>query len=195
VEGTVTNLEGRVQKVNRLVPGPGQARAANEILEDLAGHLGHSIGADSAEALFAEIASTAPAYAGVTWAGLDWGAGREGLLLPTPAPYGLPLEAPEEEAGDLALHLARVLYDRGTVVQQGPALARLAAEATLHLHPTDAAHLGVADGGRVRLTGSEGAADLPAALDASLAPGTVYLPANLGVSVGGGLRVGVEALP
>ena len=33
------------------------------------------------------------------------------------------------------------------------------------------------------------------ALDASLAPGTVYLPAGLGVSVGGGLRVSVEALP
>ncbi len=129
VEGTVTNLEGRVQKVNRLVPGPGQARPANEILEDLAGHLGHSIGADSAEALSAEIAAAAPAYAGVTWAALDWGAGREGLLLPTPAPYGLPLEAPQEEAGDLSLHLARVLYDRGTLVQQGPSLARLAPEA------------------------------------------------------------------
>jgi len=36
---------------------------------------------------------------------------------------------------------------------------------------------------------------LPAAFDASLAPGTVYLPANLGVSVGRGLRVSVEALP
>ena len=125
VAGTVTNLEGRVQKVNRLVPGPGQARAANEILEDLAGHLGHSIAAESAEALSAEIAAAAPAYGEVTWAALGGDPGREGLLLPTPAPYALPLEAPQEEAGGLALHLARVLYDRGTLVQQGPALARL----------------------------------------------------------------------
>ena len=44
VEGTVTNLEGRVQKVNRVVPGPGQARPAVEIFEDLARLLGHSIG-------------------------------------------------------------------------------------------------------------------------------------------------------
>jgi NADH-quinone oxidoreductase subunit G len=195
VEGTVTNLEGRVQKVNRLVPGPGQARPANEILEDLAGHLGHSIAAESAEALCAEIAAVAPAYAGVDWAALDRGAGREGLLLPTPVPYGLPLEAPDEEAGDLVLHLARVLYDRGTLVQQGPSLARLAPEAVLRLHPADAARFGVAEGGRVRLTGSAGSADLPAALDASLAPGTAYLPAHLGVAVGAGLRVSVEALP
>jgi NADH-quinone oxidoreductase subunit G len=195
VEGTVTNLEGRVQKVNRLVPGLGQARPANEILEDLAGHLGHSIGAQAAEALSAEIAAAAPAYAGVTWAALDWGAGREGLLLPTPAPYGLPLEAPQQEAGDLSLHLARVLYDRGTLVQHGPSLAPLAPGAVLRLHHADAARLGVADGGRVRLTGSAGSAELPAALDASLTPGTVYLPVNLGVAVGGGLRVSVEALP
>ena len=53
----------------------------------------------------------------------------------------------------------------------------------------------MAAGARVRLTGSGGTAELPAALDASLAPGTVYLPANLGVAVGSGLRVGVEALP
>jgi NADH-quinone oxidoreductase subunit G len=195
VEGTVTNLEGRVQKVNRLVSGPGRARPAHEILEDLAQRLGHSIGAESAEALAAEIAATAPAYAGVTWAALDWGAGREGRLLPTPAPYGLPLEAPREETGALTLHLARILYDRGTLVQHGPSLARLAPEPVLYLHPADAARLGVAAGARVRLAGSGGTADLEAALDPSLAPGAVYLPANLGVAVGAGTVVSVEALP
>jgi anaerobic selenocysteine-containing dehydrogenase len=88
-----------------------------------------------------------------------------------------------------------VLYDRGTLVQQEPALARLAPAAVLHLHPADAARLGAAEGGRVRLTGSEGVADLPVVLDPSLAPGTVYLPTGLGAAVGGGLRVSVEALP
>jgi len=63
------------------------------------------------------------------------------------------------------------------------------------LHPADAVRLGVAEGARVRLTGSEGAAELPAALDPSLAPGTVYLPAHLGAAVGAGLRVSAEALP
>jgi predicted molibdopterin-dependent oxidoreductase YjgC len=195
VEGTVTNLEGRVQKVNRLVSGPGRARPAHEILEDLSRRLGHSIGAESAEALAAEIAETGPAYSGVTWAALDWGAGREGRLLPTPSPYSLPLEAPREETGGLTLHLARVLYDRGTLVQHGPSLARLASQVTLYLHPADAARLGVAAGGRVRLTGSGGTAELAAALDPSLAPGAVYLPAGLGVSVGAGTVVSVEVLP
>jgi NADH-quinone oxidoreductase subunit G len=195
VEGTVTNLEGRVQKVSRLVAGPGQARPAHEILEDLAGHMGHSIGAESAAGLAAEIARVAPAYAGVTWEALERGAGRQGLCLPTPNPYRLPLEAPVEEGGELVLHLARVLYDGGTIVGQGPALARLAGTPSLHLHPDDAARLGVVAGGRARLFGEGGEAELPATLDPSLAPGTVYLPAHLGVAVGAGLRVSVEAVP
>jgi len=195
VEGTVTNLEGRVQKVNRLVPGPGQARPAHEILEDLATRLGHRIGAESAEALAAEVAEVAPAYAGVAWDTLDRGAGREGRLLPVPVPYRLPLEAPQEESGDLVLHLARVLYDRGTMLQQGGSLAGLAGEPVLGLHPADAARRGAAEGSRVRLTGSAGSAELTAAFDPSLAPGTVYLAANLGAAVGPGLRVDVEVLP
>jgi len=193
VEGTVTNLEGRVQKVNRLVPGPGGARPAVEIFEDLARLLGHSIGAEAARDVAEEIAVTS-AYAGITWDALAWGAGRDGIPASTPVPYLLPLEAPGQETGDLVLHLGRVLYDRGVAVQRGPALAGLAAAPSLYLHPADAARLGVAEGSTVRVSGSGGSADLPAALDPSLAPGTVYLPANLGVSVGNGLVVGVEAV-
>jgi anaerobic selenocysteine-containing dehydrogenase len=68
-------------------------------------------------------------------------------------------------------------------------------EAVLHLHPADAARLEVRGGGRARLTGSGGSADLRVALDPSLAPGTAYLPVGLGAAVGDGLRVSVEALP
>ena len=42
-EGTVTNLEGRVQKVNRIVPGPGQSRAAWSVLDDLSRRMGVSL--------------------------------------------------------------------------------------------------------------------------------------------------------
>ncbi|MBU1228069.1 MAG: NADH-quinone oxidoreductase subunit NuoG, partial [Actinobacteria bacterium] len=85
VEGTVTNLEGRVQKVNRLLPGPAGARPTHEILEDIARRMGGSIGAASAEALAAEMAATAPAYAGITWEALSWGEGRRGIVAPGPA--------------------------------------------------------------------------------------------------------------
>ncbi|HUU61949.1 MAG TPA: molybdopterin dinucleotide binding domain-containing protein, partial [Acidimicrobiia bacterium] len=103
--------------------------------------------------------------------------------------------APGEQSGEMVLHLARVLYDRGTLAQQGPALAGLAAAPALRLHPADAARLGLAEGGAARLSGSSGAVERPAVLDPSLAPGTVYLPVNLGAAVGDRPAVSVEAVP
>ncbi len=195
VEGTVTNLEGRVQKVNRLLPGPGQARPACEIYEEIARRLGTTLGASSAEAFAEEISANAPAYAGIGWDELDWGAGREGIVASVSAETFeyVPVGAGGEPAGgDLVLHLARVLYDAGTAVAKGPSLARLVQHAAAYLHPSDAARFGVGAGDVVRLTGSAGRAELPAAIDPSLAPGTVYLPFNLGVSIGTGLEVSLE---
>jgi NADH-quinone oxidoreductase subunit G len=190
IEGTVTNLEGRVQKVNRLLAGPGQARPAVELLEELSRRLGHPIGAASTEAVAAEIAEVAPAYP--SWSALDWGEGRQGVVVGGPFVYAPGKSAPDENPGKgLTLHLARVLYDDGTSLAQSASLAKMRPEAAVHLHSTDAARLGVAAGSIVRLRGSGGEAELKALLDDSLAPGAVYLPFNLGVSVGNGLQVEV----
>jgi NADH-quinone oxidoreductase subunit G len=191
VEGTMTNLEGRVQKVNRLVPPPGQARPATEILADLASRLGDVWEGSSPQAVAAGFADLAP-YAEVTWDALDWGAGRDGIVARGgDAAFTAP-KAKAEKADGMALHLARVLYDGGTAVTMGPSLAKLAPEAAAHLNPEDAAGLGIEDGSTVKLTGSAGEATLEARLDDSLAPGTVYLPFNLGVSIGSGISVKVE---
>jgi predicted molibdopterin-dependent oxidoreductase YjgC len=198
-EGTVTNLEGRVQKVNRLVPGPGGARPSNEILEDLARRLGAPLGAASAEVVAAEMEETAPAYAGITWEALARGEGREGIVAPVPGGtqpmIHVPADhAPPPVARDLVLHLARVLYDRGTLTAAGPSLAGLAASAAAYVHPGDAARFGVTEGGTVRITGSGGSCELPAAIDPTLAPGTVYLPFRLGAAIGAGLEITLEAV-
>ncbi|MCJ7724889.1 MAG: molybdopterin-dependent oxidoreductase, partial [Acidimicrobiia bacterium] len=198
-EGTVTNLEGRVQKVNRLLPGPGTARPAHEILEDLALRMGRSIGATSAEALAAEIAAEAPAYTGITWESLVWGAGRNGIVAPGPDGSQSLVHTPEDHAPppvgrDLVLHSARVLYDSGTLTQAGPSLAKLAPAPAAYIHPEDAARFGITAGSMVRLVGSGGTAELPAVFDHSLVAGTVYVPLHLGASIGSGLEISMEAV-
>lgn len=201
VEGTVTNLEGRVQKVNRLVPAPGQARPAWSALEDLSALIGTSLGAVSAEAIQKEIAAAAPAYRGVTWEALDTAEGRQGLVVPTaegeqpiryvPVDIGL-----SSQPSRLALHLARTLYDEGVHARFGLSLAKLAPGAFAFINPDDAARLGIAEHSLVQVTGSTGAADLEVRFDASLAAGTVYVPFNQeeGWGIGSGLEVKLEAL-
>jgi predicted molibdopterin-dependent oxidoreductase YjgC len=184
-EGTVTNLEGRVQKVNRKLAGPGQSRPTWAVLEDLAARLDASLGATSAEALMKEIGAVAPAYAGVTWEGLDWDEGREGFVLPLPGgdqpldfePRSHNLRA--TPGGRLTLHLARVLFDDGVLTRMSPALAALMPEAAVHVHPRDAGALGLTEGEEVEVRGEVGAIDLPVTLDPTLAPGSVYVAANL----------------
>jgi len=191
VEGTVTNLEGRVQKVNRLITGPGQARPAVEVLEELSRRLGHAIGATSAEAVAAEIAEVAPEYGAASWQALEREEGRCGIVVDASFAYTPGDAAPDEAVDGLSLHLARVLYDDGTALARSESLAKMRPEAAVHLNPEDAARLGIEAESIVQVRGSAGEAELKTIIDDSLAPGTVYLPFNLGVSVGSGLRVEV----
>jgi NADH-quinone oxidoreductase subunit G len=185
VEGTVTNIEGRVQKVNRLVPGPGQTRSAWSLLDDLAQRMEGNLGATSAAAIAKEIATVAPAYHGVSWDTLDWGEGREGLLLPVeegeqPLQY-IPVAGKLDSVKSrFGLHLARVMYDDGVKVRKSPSLAALIPPAAVYLCGSDLESLGVASGSPVTVAGEGGSVTLPAMLDDSLGAGTVYVPANLG---------------
>ncbi len=200
-DGTVTNLEGRVQKVARLVAGPGQSRPPWSIFEDIAVSLGSSLGAVSAEAIQKEIAEVVPAYRGLTWEQLEWGPGREGVVIPTsageqplryvPVDIGVPAQTAR-----LALHSARTLYDDGVHVRFSLSLARLAPGAYAFVNPADGARLGIADGALVRVTGAAGSADLEVRHDPTLAAGAVYVPFNQedGGGIGDALEVKLEVL-
>ena len=188
-EGSVTNLEGRVQKVNRKTPGPGQARSAIAALYDLARRMGGDLGAATSETAAKEIAAVAPAYRGITWDLLDWGAGRDGVLVPgpdgeQPLEY-VPVDPGLRKAtGRYALHLARVLYDDGVDVRMSPSLAALTPDPRVWLHPRDAGALGVGEGGLADVAAGGTTITLPVGLDPTLADGTVYVPANLAATAG-----------
>jgi predicted molibdopterin-dependent oxidoreductase YjgC len=64
-EGTITNLEGRVQRVREATVPPGEARAGWRVLAQLCTRLGVSAPYSSAADVLHEIAQAAPLYAGV----------------------------------------------------------------------------------------------------------------------------------
>ncbi len=64
--GTVTNLEGRVQRVGRKVAPEGTAMDDWRIATELAARLGHDLDLESADEVTDEIARVAPAFAGVS---------------------------------------------------------------------------------------------------------------------------------
>ncbi len=192
-EGTFTNLEGRVQKVAKVVTGPGQTQPDWSILEEIARRIGTSMGFDSIESVSREIAELAPAYAGLSWSSLAFG---DGVLVPAgdatqplqhvPADQGL-----EPDTAPLVLHLARTLYDDGVEMRKSLSLQHLAPGASAHLHPLDAANLEVVTGDKVVVETSSTSITIEVVLDPSLAAGVVYVPFNQpgAASLGGSLAV------
>ncbi|MGI8493358.1 MAG: molybdopterin dinucleotide binding domain-containing protein, partial [Acidimicrobiales bacterium] len=73
----------------------------------------------------------------------------------------------------------RTLWDGGTLVSNSASLARLHPGPAAALHPSQLAALGIADGGRVRVSSTRGALELPAVPDLRVPVGVVVVPWNL----------------
>ncbi len=181
-EGTVTNLEGRVQKLNAIRPGPGQSRPDWSIFSDLAERLGASLGLSSPETIAKEISEVAPAYQGVTWDLLEWEE-RDGAVVPRDGNqpiHHIPvaLAGPKAPRAALTLHVARTLYDDGVAMRHSPALRPLAPGAVAHLNPDDARKLGAQPGHQVRAVTKQGEGEFSVVFDERTPPGVVFVPFN-----------------
>lgn len=67
-DGTFTNFQGRIQRINAAIPRQGEALPGWHIVTQIAQGLGQSWSYASAEAILADIAATIPAYQGLSYA-------------------------------------------------------------------------------------------------------------------------------
>src|SRR5690606_5255819 len=84
VEGTTTNLEGRVSTVGRKVTAPGTAQPDWVVAAELAARLGLDLGLESTDQIAAEVERVAPSFAGLTWDVLSRPAGLDGVVVGLP---------------------------------------------------------------------------------------------------------------
>ncbi|MFD7703032.1 molybdopterin oxidoreductase family protein [Streptomyces caelestis] len=103
-------------------------------------------------------------------------------LLPDPIAADLPRlrAALDERPAGLVLVGRRHLRSNNSWLHNVPALTGGSNRCTLHLHPEDAAHLGVRDGQPVRIKGAGGAVTAPAEVTDGVRPGVVSLPHGWG---------------
>jgi NADH-quinone oxidoreductase subunit G len=181
-EGTITNVEGRVQKVNHVLPAPGSARSDWSIIDDIATHMGQSLGLTSAETIAKEIAETLVLYQGITHDHLEWER-RDGAVVPTVGkqPFEhipVALEGPKEPGAQFTLHRARTMYDDGVRLRHCPSLRPLAPGAEARINPADGPGLGVREGSLVKVTTSHGEGRFTVVLDPGTPAGVVFVPLN-----------------
>jgi NADH-quinone oxidoreductase subunit G len=184
VNGSTTNIEGRVSTLDQKVTPPGIAQPDWVLAADLASRLGHDLGFDSVETIWDEIEAVSAAHAGITWRRLRTAEARNGLIAGAEADVDRPamldyqppaFEPPAVDAYSLRLAVTRKLWDHGTLVQRSPSLAKLAGSTALRLHPHDFDRLGVTGGDTVRVTSARGSTTTTVHADATVPRGTAAL--------------------
>jgi predicted molibdopterin-dependent oxidoreductase YjgC len=173
-DGTVSSIEGRIQRLRAAVPGPGQARADWGIFAALAARMGRALAYSGWEEIFHEMRTLIPALA------LDarvppMGA-RPDRGPTSPRPAAVPHPDDSNEEFPFVLIPGDVLFDRGAMTARSTAIADLAGEPWVLMHPDDAAQVGVAQGEAVVLQSPRGAAAVRVKLSTALLPGQVFLP-------------------
>jgi NADH-quinone oxidoreductase subunit G len=179
VDGTVTNLEGRVQRLGASTPPLGKAMSLATALDGIARFMGVEMNCSDWKLVNKEIATVAPAYRGLTADYLTFEAGDDGAIIPLPGvgqPLNyLPTDVKVPVVTDrFTLHLAPSMYDDSVVIRHATILNSLPAAPAVRLHPKDASALAVVNGDVVEIAGIE----LPVAIDVSVVPGSVVLPFN-----------------
>ena len=179
LDGTFTNLEGRVSVVARKVTSPGTSRPDWAIAAELAERLGTDLGFTSVDDVLAELREVSTVHAGITPEALAETT-REGLLveglLVTDRPA--PTSVPGRDGYGLRLVVDRSMYDSGVLVSHSPSLASLAPGTRAGLEPTDLARHGIADGEVVDLISARSTIQVVVVADAGVARGTVHIRAN-----------------
>jgi predicted molibdopterin-dependent oxidoreductase YjgC len=175
---------------------PGQARADWEIIVDLANRLGAGWSYNSPAAIFAEMASVTPQYAGMSHERLENG----GIQWPCPTAdhpgtrilhaerftrgKGLfvavehrePAEATDAEY-PFILSTGRMLFHwhGGTLSRRSPGLDTIAPAAEVEINGADARSLGVATGDMVRVSSRRGSVVAAASVGRRVPPGMVFM--------------------
>ncbi len=196
-EGTFTNTERRVQRVRQAIIPLGESRPDWQILVDLATRMGLPMSYENPEAIFEEVRSLTPSYAGITYQRIN----RTGLQWPCPTldhpgtPYlhkdrftrglgkfhALAYQGPREvqdEEYPLVLSTGRILYQyhTGTMTRKSKGLEEMAPECLIEVSLNDAGSLKVADGERVRVVSRRGDLEAKVKLTDRSPEGTIFIP-------------------
>ena len=186
--GTTTNMEGRVSTLAQQVTATGTSRPDWMIALELGLMIGDvSFGADhplrgvsTVDDVTELIASTIPAFAGVTSNALA--NDPNGVLItyetaPLPA---VSFSARGRNSYDYRLVVSRKLYDRAVGTQMSRSLVNLASGSALRVHPLDLDTIGVAEGDDVKVISAKASSVLSISADNRIPRGVVWSPFNQG---------------
>ncbi len=201
-EGTVTQVDRRVQKMNKAITPPDRARPDWKIFCDLASKMGleEKFDYDSPEEIFEEIRKIIPQYSGISYSrlkkagGIQWPCTSEdspgtetfyedefktddGLGHFKVLEHTNPLEVTDEEYPYIFTN-GRVIfhYHTGTMSREINRLDEEVGKGFAEINPKDAKDLGIENGDEITLESRRGNIQANARVTEDILEGTVFLP-------------------
>lgn len=193
-DGTFTNTERRVQRVNQAIKPIGNAKADWDIICQLATRMGYPFPYQTPAEIMLELASLAPQYAGVTHGrlanhGLQWpvphcdhpgtkflheGTCTRGKGLFMPIENQLPNELPDEEYPFL-LSTGRKLAHYNVMTRNSAALETYSPEELAEINPLDAKRLGFEEGERIHVKSRRGELETKIVITERVPVGMIFM--------------------
>lgn len=183
-DGTLTSVEGRLQRVWQAVR-PDADRAPDwRILSDLAAAMGAGLGYVASADVTRDLLADLPAYAPLQGV-LPGSAGVLVRRVHDASAGSVDVRAvPAIEPGQVGEGLVLVTYPEivgnETVVGETPELLVTVPEAYVEVNRDDASRLGISDGASVEVRGPAGTVTRVARVNGRVPLGTVFAPENLG---------------
>jgi formate dehydrogenase alpha subunit len=196
-DGTFSNTERRVQMVRKAVEPPGDVRTDWEVICGIATRMGYKMEYPNAEAIFTEIGTVTPSYAGMDYGRLAKG----GLQWPCPtkehpgtkflhkdrfvrgkglfhAIEWIPPAEPTDAEYPFLLITGRVLYHyhTGTMTRRSVGLNERHPECLVEISSEDAKKLKIQDGEKIRVKSRRGVIEAKASIGDVADVGTIFIP-------------------
>ena len=191
-EGTFTNGERRIQRVNKVVEPIGESKPDGQIMVEIMNRMGYPQAPYTAKTMLEEISKIVPFFAGVKWdelgtQGKQWPVAPDGTdtkILHTESfkrgrgrfVFREYVESPEilsyQYDFPFILTTNRVLehYNAGTMTRRTPNV-QIVREDLLLIHPDDATRHHIAQGDWVCVESARGKVDIKAQLTDEVKPG------------------------
>ena len=155
VNGSHTNVEGRITPIRQKVTPPGTARPDWMIAAEIAHRLGYDLGIETPEDIWEEVISRSAVHGNLDYRQLD--DDQNGYLITATGripftPSQERLETRPVDSYAMRLIVGRRMFDQGTITQMSPSLRSLAESAQLRINKYDFERLGIEEGALVEVT-------------------------------------------
>ena len=179
-DGTVTNQEGMVQFVRPALDPLGESALDWHIMAGLANGMGHSLPYETTQDIQTEIRKLLPGYYNLGQpqpvAADPTTYLRNGYQDSVGARYAVNGHA-QGSGRPYGLKLIQLIYHSGKLSTKASGLMDISPNTgALRMSPEECERLGVAEGGRVRVTSDQGSLELSVEADINMLPGTCAFP-------------------